>query len=126
MKKLAIWLAAVALVIGPTTMTFAAPQLNWGIQVNPGQCDVQGALVINITHQVIRDLDDGEAGNYWARDDYNKHIQVWKIGSNPDRYCVDVRYLGSFVTLEARSPGTPLITPPVSMELTREDIGPLL
>lgn len=56
--------------------TWAAPSvhLNWGSEVNPGQCDgAPGKLAINVTHKVTNDIDSGVAG-FWAYDDYNKHI----------------------------------------------------
>ena len=74
-------------------------------EFNPGQCDPSsGKLVINVTQQVTGDIDSGCAGNYWAYDEYNKHMQVWQVA--PNSFCVDVRYLGSFTTVAGPSPGT--------------------
>lgn len=63
----------------------------------------RGKLVINVTHKVVNDVDSGVAGNNWAVDNYNRHIQVWQV--EPDMFCVVVSYEGSFVTLAGRSPG---------------------
>ncbi|HXG51772.1 MAG TPA: hypothetical protein VNN77_10245 [candidate division Zixibacteria bacterium] len=91
------------LVLGGQVMAAPSIHLSWGSQVNPGQCDgASGKLVINVTHQVTGDIDSGVGGNYWAYDDYNKHIQVWQTDTNT--FCADVRYLGSFVTVAGRSP----------------------
>ncbi len=77
--------------------------LNWGGQVNPGRCDATpGTLVINVTLQVTNDGDTRVGGGFWALDDYNKHIQVWQVGTGT--FCAVVRYMGSFVTLVGPSP----------------------
>jgi len=44
-----------------------------------------------------------------ARLEYNRHIQVWKIGVAPppssgERYCVLVKYQGSWTTIAGDSP----------------------
>jgi len=52
----------------------AAPDvahLNWGSQVNPGQCPA-GKLVINVSQRVINSLDSGTGGNWWAADNYER------------------------------------------------------
>jgi len=79
----------------------SALHLNWGTEVNPGQCP-DGELVINVTHKVTNDGDSGLAG-YWAYDNYNRHIQLWQLGEGT--FCAVVRYLGSFTTIAGRSPG---------------------
>ena len=91
------------LLLGGRVMAAPSVHLNWGSQVNPGQCDgAPGKLVINVTHKVTHDIDSG-LGGFWAYDDYNKHIQVWQVGT--DTFCAMVRYLGSFVTDDGPSPG---------------------
>ncbi len=84
----------------------AAPdRLNWGSQVNASQCgSPPNNLVINVNQHITGDIDSGCAGNYWAYDEYNKHVQVWQIGDGS--FCVDVRYVGSFTTVAGQSPGT--------------------
>jgi hypothetical protein len=92
--------------------------LNWGSQLNPSDCpDDQGYryLEMNVTQQVTNDADLSLDGNYyWARLDYNRHIQVWKVGiiiPGGERYCALVRYQGSWRTIDGQSPadaGTPV------------------
>lgn len=107
MKKLAVLATTAAflglLVLGGQAWAAPSVHLNWGSQVNPGQCDgAPGKLVINITHKVTNDLDSAVGGGFWAYDDYNKHIQVWQLNTNT--FCADVRYQGSFVTDDGLSP----------------------
>lgn len=77
------------------------PHLNWGSEVNPGQCP-NGQLVINVTHKVTNDVDSRVGGGVWAFDNYNKQIQVWQVGANT--FCAVVRYEGSFTTIAGPSP----------------------
>ena len=59
-------------------------------------------LVIDITHKVVNDEDSGNVG-YWALDNYNKHVQVWKL---PDgRYYVEAKYEGKWQTFRSIEPG---------------------
>lgn len=106
MKKHQILITMVAfmglLMLGGQVMAAPSVHLNWGSEVNPGQCDGPlGKLVINVTHKVTNDLDSGLAG-WWAYDDYKKHIQVWQVDTNT--FCAVVRYQGSFVTNDGPSP----------------------
>lgn len=82
----------------------STPQLNWGSELNTGQCigESGGLLVINVIMRVSNDDDSGLNG-YWAEDNYQKHIQVWKVGATT--FCAVVRYIGSFSTYEGPSPG---------------------
>jgi hypothetical protein len=100
-----------AVVAGPNVA-----HLNWGSHLNPSDCpDDQGYryLEMNVTQHVTNDADqalDGPTPRYWARLDYNRHIQVWKVGiSVPpgERYCVLVRYQGSWKTIAGGSPADP-------------------
>lgn len=106
MKKLAVLATTVAflglLILGGQAIAAPSVHLNWGSEVDPGQCDgAPGKLVINVTHQVTNDIDSGIAG-FWAYDDYNKHIQVWQVDTGT--FCADVRYLSSFITDDGPSP----------------------
>jgi len=106
--------------------TAAAPgiHLNWGTQLNAAECDkAGGTLVINVTHHVVNDIDSAVGGGFWAVDEYNRHIQVWFLGTDGnggieaeafgatttangvDVYCAVVKYQGSFVTDDGPSPG---------------------
>lgn len=74
------------------------------------QCDSSGAPVIDITQKVVNSVDSGEAGNNWAFDSYNRHIQVWKQTNGT--YCVLTDYEGKFDAQSGQqSPGnTGLLT----------------
>ncbi|SRR6266446_195178 len=91
----------------------AAPNvahLSWGSQLNPFDCPDDGYryLEVNVTGQVVNDADQAPDDDYWARLEYNRHIQVWKIGVQPpssgERYCVLVKYQGSWTTIAGDSP----------------------
>jgi len=104
MRRLAVltMMAAILVFVVLAGQATAGPSLNWGSEVDAGQCP-PGKLVLNVTHKVVNDADSGVASNYWAYDDYNKHIQVWQ--ASPDAFCAIVRYVGSFTTVATRSPG---------------------
>ena len=57
----------------------------------------------------MNDADQAPDGDYWARLEYNRHIQVWKVGIvvppvTGERYCVLVKYQGSWTTIAGDSP----------------------
>ncbi|HHT9125117.1 MAG TPA: hypothetical protein ACFYD6_04780 [Candidatus Brocadiia bacterium] len=79
----------------------SVPHLNWGSEVNPGQCS-DGQLVINVTHKVTNDADSSVTGKYWAYDNYKRLIQVWQVGT--DTFCAVIRYQGAFTTVATNSP----------------------
>ncbi len=60
-------------------------------------------LVLNVTYKVVNDEDSGNVG-YWALDNYNKQLQVWKA---PDgTFYAIARYNGKWNTFAgALSPG---------------------
>ncbi len=78
-------------------------RLNFGTQLNAGECDPAGTLIVNIVQRVTGDIDSGIAGNYWAFDEYSRHIQVWQVGTN--EFCAVLKYTGSFTTVAGASPG---------------------
>jgi len=107
MRKLTIWSATMsALLMGLLILggqAIAAPSgvhLNWGSEVNPGQCS-KGKLVINVTQQVINSIDSGVA-SWWAYENYNKQIQVRETA--PGIFCAVVRNEGDFTTVAGPSP----------------------
>ncbi|MGH8056716.1 MAG: hypothetical protein ACREOH_05695, partial [Candidatus Entotheonellia bacterium] len=109
MRKLSILAVLVMLVglvaisggvAGPNIAAADTQTLNWGSEVNAGQCP-SGNLVINVTHKVINGIDSGVV-EYWATEDYNRHIQVWQVDT--DEFCAIVAYNGSFVTDDGASP----------------------
>jgi len=78
-----------------TPIVFAAPDtLNFGTELNTGQCDKIGKPVVNVVQKVINSIDSGEAGNNWAFDNYNRHIQVW--AQTDGTYCAVLHYQGKF------------------------------
>jgi len=77
------------------TAAFASPlTLNWGTEVNPGECEKVGKPIVNVVQKVVNDADSG-LGGYWAFDSYTRHIQVWQ-STTAGEYCAVVRYTGKF------------------------------
>jgi hypothetical protein len=95
-----------------------SPHLNWGSQITPARCPSDDSgyreLVINVTHHVADDAasdgsvaPDADPVRYWARSDYNQHIQVWEIGIVPGQgelFCALVHYQGSWSSIAGPSP----------------------
>lgn len=79
----------------------ASPASARSAQLSAAQCPA-GELVINVTQKVVNDVDSGVAWNYWAVDQYNRHMQVWQVG--PGTFCAVVSYAGSFLTVAGASP----------------------
>lgn len=78
-----------------TNNTQAVPNLKPQKEVAKKACDTtSGSPVINVTQRIVNSVDSGQAGNYWAFDDYNRTIQVWKQSNNS--YCALVDYQGKF------------------------------
>ena len=94
MKALRAFSTAAILLLVATAASGAPDQLNWGNEVNPGQCDTAGKPLVSITQQVVNGVDSGIAGNYWAFDHYSRQIQVWP--QSDGSYCAIVRYQGHF------------------------------
>ena len=75
---------------------------DWGSHVNASQCPNKvGKPIINITQKVVNDIDSGFNG-YWAFDNNNRQIQVWKTSTNRT-YCAVVRYEGQFKAKEGQN-----------------------
>jgi hypothetical protein len=70
-----------------------------GPQLSASTCG-GGKLVINVTHKVVGDLEDGFNGG-WAFDAYNRQVQVWQTG--PNTFCATVNYEGQFVTVPGQT-----------------------
>ncbi len=106
-KKFLIGGAAGALMLGAMALpAFASTEhLNWGSQINAGQCTKVGKPVVNIVQKVVNDVDSGQAGNYWAFDNITRQIQVWATGTS-EEYCAEVSYQGKFDAQDEQpSPG---------------------
>jgi hypothetical protein len=90
--SLTLALTAALLLLAATAL--AAPAgLNWGTQVNAGQCATHGSPVVDVNYKVVAAVDSG-FGGYWASEDYNKRAQVWDEGKGV--YCAVVSYHGQF------------------------------
>lgn len=96
MKRLiAIFLSGLLLLGFTATSAFASPyRLNWGTEVNSGECEKTGKPVVNVVQSIVNDVDSG-LGGYWAFDSYSRHTQLWQ-STTPGEYCADVRYTGRF------------------------------
>ena len=84
MKKVSFLALMIVLNLWVVGQVTAGPSehLNWGSQINASQCGTpSNNLVINVTQQVTGDIDSGCAGNYWAYDEFNKHMQVWQVSA---------------------------------------------
>jgi hypothetical protein len=108
MKRLCLGVVvAVALIMALASQIKAAPSratLNWGSHINAASCDRSGPPLINVTGKVAGDVDSGQAGNYWAFDEFNRTIQMWKQADG--KYCAVVRFSGKFdAQAGAMSPG---------------------
>lgn len=104
MKKLAFLGAALlaAAVTASTALAVHSPPA-----ANPVQC-TKGTLVVNVNYTLKNDYDSGVAGNAWANDTINRHLQIRQQGnSQPSlstQYCAMVDDSGSFVTFAGPSP----------------------
>lgn len=99
------FLVAMSLLVLLVSVAFAAPErLNFGAQLNAGQCNSAetGVMVVNVVQRVVNDADSGFASPVWAMDDLTRHIQVWQVA--PGAFCATVRYQGSWVTVAGPSP----------------------
>ena len=80
---------------------FAAPapsdHTNFGSTLNASTCNTSGSPVVNITFKVTNDFDSGVAGNAWANDNYNKHVQVWQ--QSDGSFCAIAKYQGQLLPL---------------------------
>lgn len=94
MKRLMCLGFIVALIVA------SASPIVWAKPVS-NQCS--GDLVLNVTLKIDNSMDSGVAGNYWAYDFLNRHIQVRQVEEGV--FCAEVREAGKFVTVEGRSPG---------------------
>src|SRR5579859_4793747 len=102
MKKLAL-LCAALLATGVTAATALGGVHNPPAS-NPTQC-AHGALIVNVNYTLINDFDSGVAGNAWANDTINRHLQIRQDGNGASTsYCAMIDDTGSFVTFAGPSP----------------------
>ena len=113
-KRLTILLAAPLALLFVTGTALAGPghgPIGKG-QLDPKACDAVGKTVIDVTQKVLNDADSGQAGNAWAFDTYNRHIQVWQNDpTDSTSWCAVVTYDGAqFAAIEgATSPGSTVL-----------------
>lgn len=105
-KKILVGVSAGAIFLATAVVpAFAVEHLNWGSQINAGQCIKVGKPIINVVQKVVNDVDSGQAGNYWAFDNVTRQIQVWATDVS-EVYCAEVSYQGKFDGQQGqRSPG---------------------
>lgn len=78
-----------------TVPEVAALRLDHGQELNAARCNGTGSPVINASQKIVNTADSGEAGNYWAYDEFARTIQVWATGEE-NTYCAIVKYHGNF------------------------------
>ncbi len=104
MKKLAFLCVALlaAAVTASTALAVHSPPA-----AGPAQC-AQGTLVVNVNYTLTNDFNSGVAGNAWANDTINRHLQIRQVGSGTPtpttQYCAMIDDTGSFVTFAGLSP----------------------
>jgi hypothetical protein len=112
LRRLSVLLALPLALLLVTGTALAAPGGPIGKgQLNRNACGTVGKVVIDVNQKVLNDADQGSAGNAWAFDTYNKHIQVWPTSANT--WCAVVTWNGGkFAAIPgATSPGgTNIIT----------------
>lgn len=75
-----------------------------GKQLSSKQCKTDDSKkIINVNQKILNSVDSGIAGNNWAQDSYNRHIEVWQLGDGS--FCAILKYEGHFVTFAGPSPG---------------------
>lgn len=97
--KITIGLLTALLTAG--TALAAPTHPTFGKFVNSGDVPKGSKLVVNITLNVVNDLDSGICGNNWAVDNYNKQIKVWQVPGGT--FYAVVRYAGKFTTIPGQS-----------------------
>ena len=70
-------LVMLAGIVLPTTSALAAPP-DPGSFLNASGVPAGSVLCLNITYKVTNDEDSKVSGGYWALDNYNKSVQVWR------------------------------------------------
>lgn len=108
-SKITIIIGVLAITVGVLSILFVNQQSSASRddshkEVSRKSCDAQGAPIINVEQNINNDADSGEAGNYWAFDTIERHIQVWQVSDG--KYCATVDYEGRFRAIAGqRSPG---------------------
>lgn len=104
MKKLILGIALSIVVLGLTSTVVLADEGAFKKELSKSACsNALGNPVINVEQKVKNDADSGVGGNYWALDNYERHIRVYKT-TVVNKYCALVEYEGKFVTFAGASP----------------------
>ncbi len=105
LRRLSVLLALPLALLLVTGTALAAPGPIGKGELNRNACAAVGKVVIDVNEKVLNDADLGTAGNTWAFDTYNKHIQVWLQSTGT--WCAVVTWNGGkFAAIEgATSPG---------------------
>lgn len=108
---LAVAIAALCL----TAAAGASPGLRLQ-HVGRNACGAKGRPLVNVHYTLVNDYDSGFAGNAWANDTIDRHLQIWQTSSGA--YCALVEDHGSFVTFAGASPsGTSTVNAGVRGEI---------
>ncbi|HVZ58546.1 MAG TPA: hypothetical protein VG935_02235 [Patescibacteria group bacterium] len=67
-------------------------------EVNKKACEAKGAPMIDVVEHIKNDSDSGQAGNYWAFDNFTREIKVWNLGGS--NYCANVIDNGTSTTVQ--------------------------
>jgi hypothetical protein len=103
MKKFLVFAAlmlALGLIAPFAGTAMAAPPIDRH-QLSGSAC-AGGTMVVNVTMDMINDLDSAVGTPSWAVDAFNKTLQIWDEGGGT--FCVLTSYNGSFVTTGPHSP----------------------
>jgi hypothetical protein len=117
MKKLLIVVAgAAAAFAASATVAVASPTPTPPTILDGQKYCPAGPYVVNVTQNVVGDVDRGLDGHVWALDNYSRLLQVTQVG--PNLYCAGTRYTGTFTTIGGVSPqGTSWVSPGVTGSL---------
>jgi hypothetical protein len=99
MKKLAF--LGAALLAAAVAATTALAGNSGPPPAKPSHCD-KGKQIVSVNYTLKNDYDSGVAGNAWANDTINRHLQIVDLGNGT--YCALIDDNGSFVTFAGPSP----------------------
>ena len=68
-------------------------------------CPAYSQLVVSVSYLVTGDPVTDADGNVWATADYTRTLQVFRVPWAKNTYCATWRDSGTFVTVDAQSPG---------------------
>ncbi len=105
MKKLISTLSFISVILGSLLAPAALADNSFGgSQLQKSACaNGVSAPVINVEQKVKNDADSGVTGNYWALDNFQREMTVYKT-TTANVYCAIVKYEGGFVTFATTSP----------------------